>query len=267
MQLSRWSALKGGHHPNPGCPETDWTGLRRAHQSKTELARRRPQQHFNQMGRRLRDSHAADVPGSGGQDPKPTMNWSFPLTVEIGCFVIPPRQWRSTDTRASADKPRRWPNATKVIVAGRARTASKPMTASVTGWTTATLGCSSWATRQAAPPMGGLKELTGAGSMRTTITGSPKNNSSIRHDLSTAGVDQGVPTIGTGRPRIGDRPYVWMRRVSSAVTFFRNVYRVCRNSVCWSSCEVARLRRAPGRPGSPRRTSRPPRPGPTGCVQ
>jgi hypothetical protein len=33
--------------------------------------------------------------------------------------------------------------------------------------------------------------------MRTTITRSPKNNSSIRRsDLSTAGVDEGVPTIG-----------------------------------------------------------------------
>jgi hypothetical protein len=42
-----------------------------------------------------------------------------------------------------------------------------------------------------------LKELTGAGSMRTTIPRSPKNNSSIRRsDLSTAGVDEGVPTIG-----------------------------------------------------------------------
>src|ERR1035437_4183193 len=133
------------------------------------------------------------------------MNWSFPLTAEIGCYVITPRQWRSTGTRASADKPRRWPNATKVIVAGRARTASKPMTASVTGWTTATLGCSSWATRRAAPPMGGLKELTGAGSMRTTITLRPKKHSSIRRsDLSTAGVNEGVPTIGTGRPRIGN---------------------------------------------------------------
>jgi hypothetical protein len=135
--------------------------------------------------------------GSGGQDPKPTMSWSFPLTAEIGYFVMPPRQWRSNGTWASADKPKRWPNATEVIVAGRARTASKPITASVIGWTTAALGCSSWATRQAAPPMGGLKEPTGSGSMRTTITLSPKNTSSIRRsDLSTAGADEGDPTIG-----------------------------------------------------------------------
>ena len=53
--------------------------------------------------------------------------------------------------------------------------------------------------------MGGLKELTGAGSMRTTIIRSPKNNRSIqRSDLSTAGVDKGVPTIGLVVP--GQRP-------------------------------------------------------------
>ena len=203
MQLSRWSAPKEGHHPNPGCPETDWTGLRRAHQSKTELARRRPQQRVNQMGPRLRDSHAADVPGSGGQDPKPTMSWSFPLTAEIGCFVIPPRQWKSKGTRASADRPRRWPNATKVIVAGRAGTASKPMTASVNGWTTATLGCSSWATHQAVPPMDGSKELTGAGSMRTTITHIPKDNSSTRQrsDFFMAGVGAQPVLIASGTRR------------------------------------------------------------------
>src|ERR1039458_4333337 len=113
------------------------------------------------MGPRLRDSHGADVPGSGGQDPKPTMSWSFPLTAEIGSFVLPPRRWRSTGTWASADKPKRWPNAAKVT-AGRARTASKPVSASVNGWTTATLGCSSWATRQTAPPLGGLEGTDGS---------------------------------------------------------------------------------------------------------
>jgi hypothetical protein len=111
-------------------------------------------------------------------------------------FRLAARRWRSTGTWASADKPKRWPNDTKVIAAGRARTASKPVSASVNGWTT-TLGCSSWATRQAAPPMGGLKEPTGAGSMKTTITVSPKNNSSIRRsDLSTADVDEGVSNTG-----------------------------------------------------------------------
>jgi hypothetical protein len=208
-----------------------------------------------------RDCHGADVPGSGGQHPKPTISWSFPipLTAEILCFVIAPHPWRSTGSRASADKPRRWPNATTVIVAGRARTAS------VNGRTPATLGCSSWATRQAAPPVGGVKELTGAGSMRTAITLSPKSHkSSIRRsDLITPGVDKGVPTTGSGRPRIGDRPHVWTGRVSSAVTFFRNVYQERRNSFGRSSCEVALLRRAPGRPGSPRRRRRPPRPAPT----
>jgi hypothetical protein len=157
--------------------------------------------------------------GSGGQDPKRTMSCSIPLTADIGGFVIPPRQWRSTGTRASAGKTRRWPNAAKVIVGERAHTASKPITASVIGWTTATLGCSSWATRQAVHPMGGLKEPTAAGSKRTAITRSPKSHkSSIRRsDLSTAGADEGVPTIG---PVVfgSETDRMWTGRVSSAVT-------------------------------------------------
>ncbi len=45
--------------------------------------------------------------------------------------------------------------------------------------------------------MGGLKEPTEAGSMKTTFTVSPKNNSSIRRsDISTAGVDEGVSNNG-----------------------------------------------------------------------
>ena len=96
---------------------------------------------------------------------------------------------------------RRWPNAIKVIVAGRSGTASKPITASVNGWTTSALGCSSWATRRAVPPLAELKESTGAGSMKTTITRSPKNNSSIRRsDLSTAGVDGVFRTVDRSFP-------------------------------------------------------------------
>jgi hypothetical protein len=130
------------------------------------------------------------------------------------CFSMPPRRWRSSGARVSADKPRRWPNATKVIVAGSARMASNPVTASVNGWTMAALGCSSLATRQAALPMGGLKEPTGSGSTRTASTRSPKDNSSIlRSDLSTA-VDEGVPTSGLVAPGSGtDRMF---GRVGSA---------------------------------------------------